>query len=176
MGEGELALAAPGAAIVEEEDVETVTAERLRDIKVFLVSRIAVKEDDRRVRALTICEIGDAIQPVTMAFEVQLFNGGREFRVHAERVVCDRRCDEGRRRGFERCAGRKREPRYHHADMPSEPCGTVGNLSSHAKGLPSAQCSPGLPGTQGGQIKIASRKYFTPPSYRRHLPFLFTCS
>ena len=48
--EAELALAAPGAAIVEEHGVPARAAHRLREVEVALVAREAVQQDRGRVR------------------------------------------------------------------------------------------------------------------------------
>ena len=76
VGEGEAAGRAPGAAVVEEEDVVTGATEGLRDIEIFFVAGEAVEEDDDGMRACSGGDVDDGVDEGAVAGELEGFDEG----------------------------------------------------------------------------------------------------
>ena len=67
---------APGAAVVEEEDVVAGAAEGLGDVEVLLVAGEAVEEDDYGMRAGAGGYVDEGVEEGAVAGELEGFEGG----------------------------------------------------------------------------------------------------
>ncbi len=76
VGEGEVAGAAPGAAVVEEEDVVAGAAEGLGEVEILLVAGEAVEEEDYGVRACSGGDVDEGVEEGAVAGELEGFDGG----------------------------------------------------------------------------------------------------
>ena len=76
VGEGEVAGGAPGAAVVEEEDVVAGAAEGLGDVEIFFVAGEAVEEDDGGMRACSGGDVDEGVEQGAVAGELEGVDGG----------------------------------------------------------------------------------------------------
>jgi hypothetical protein len=76
VGEGEVAGGAPGAAVVEVDDVPAITADGLREVKIFFVAGEAVKKEDDGVRACSFGDVGEGVEHGSVAGDLEGLHGG----------------------------------------------------------------------------------------------------
>ncbi len=78
VAEGELAGAAPGAAIVRDEDVPPGAADGVGEIHVLFVAGKSVEKQDDGMRAGAGCEVEDGVEARVVADDVGRFHCGWE--------------------------------------------------------------------------------------------------
>jgi hypothetical protein len=76
VGEGEVAGGAPGAAVVEVEDVPAVAADGLGEVEILFVAGEAVKKKDDRVRACSFRDVSEGVEHGPVAGNLEGFHGG----------------------------------------------------------------------------------------------------
>ena len=76
VGEGEVAGRAPGAAVVEVDDVPTGAADGLGEVEIFFVAGEAVEEKYDFVGSGSGCDIGDGVEQSAVAWDLECFEGG----------------------------------------------------------------------------------------------------
>ena len=76
VSEGEVAGRAPGAAVVEVNDVPTVAADGLREIEILFVAGEAVKEEDDRVWACSLGDVGKGVEHGSVAGDLKALHSG----------------------------------------------------------------------------------------------------
>jgi len=74
VGEGEVAGGAPGAAVVEVDDVPAVAANGLGEVEIFFVAGEAVEEEDDRVRARSLGDVGEGVEHGSVAGDLEGFH------------------------------------------------------------------------------------------------------
>ena len=80
------AFAAPSAAIVEEQHIETVTPQSLGEIEVFFIAGKSVQQNYRRMWARAIGQVQNTVQPISVTLEIKFHDGGRASGVYGLRV------------------------------------------------------------------------------------------
>jgi len=65
--EGEVAGGAPGAAVVEVDDVPAIAADGLREVEILFIAGEAVKEEDDRVRSCSFGDVGEGVERGSVA-------------------------------------------------------------------------------------------------------------
>jgi hypothetical protein len=85
------ATAAPGPTVAEEKNVHARPSQSLREVKVSLVARQTMKEDNRRMDLPTVRQVEKPIQARSPALEVQFHRawwvGGIDLhRIHRDRI------------------------------------------------------------------------------------------
>jgi len=75
VGEGEVAGRAPGAAIVEVDDVPTVAANGLGEVEIFFVAGEAVEEEDDWMRAGAFGDVGEGVEHGAVAGDLEGLHG-----------------------------------------------------------------------------------------------------
>jgi hypothetical protein len=71
VGEGEVAGRAPGAAVVEVDDVPAIAADGLREVEIFFIAGEAVKKDDDRVWACSLGDVGEGVEHGSVAGDLK---------------------------------------------------------------------------------------------------------
>ncbi len=77
VGEGEVAGRAPGAAVVEVDDIPAVAADGLGEVEVFFVAGEAVEKDDGWVWAWAFGDVGEGVEHGSVAGDLKCFERGR---------------------------------------------------------------------------------------------------
>ena len=77
VGEGEVAGRAPGAAVVEVEDVPASATNGLGEVEILLVAGEAVEENDGRVRPGARGDVDEGVQEGSVARELKRLHGSR---------------------------------------------------------------------------------------------------
>jgi len=76
VGEGEVAGRAPGAAIVEVENVPSGAADGLGEVEILLVAGEAVEEDDDGMRACSGGDVDEGVEHGSVAGKLEALHGG----------------------------------------------------------------------------------------------------